>query len=422
MRVLWCTNIPMPAIDRRLRKETKGSGHWMSSLLEVLKDRRDLELGVATAYPGIADLDFSEDGVRYLTIGQRRFTSALRSSRRDLEHLRRIVDGFRPDLVHVHGTERFFGLLAARRSIEVPCVISIQGLLSAYVPSFFGAMSLKEIIRSHLLREVLTKRGLFWNYREYVKAAAQEEEILAGAGAFLGRTDWDFANVHLRNPGAKYFHVGELLRPEFSRVAWSSAGCARGRIFVTNVGHPRRGVETVLEAAAMLRARGRKIELRFAGNLPERSGYGQFVRRKIAALGLEESVRLLGFLDAGPLARELVESHVYVIASYAENSPNSLCEAMRVGVPCIASYTGGIPSLVQDGTTGLLFPPGDASLLALRLEAVLDDASLASRLGAAARETAAKRHDPREVTSQLMRAYQAVAASSSTRGTGERVA
>ena len=64
------------------------------------------------------------------------------------------------------------------------------------------------------------------------------------------------------------------------------------------------------------------------------------------------------------MTRELRRAHVFAISSYIENSPNSLCEAMQAGMPCVATYAGGIPSLVEDGRTGLLFPPGDAPLLA----------------------------------------------------------
>lgn len=420
MRVLWFTNIPMPAVDRRAGRDTKGSGHWMTVLLDALRARGDLELGVATAYPGVPDLDFVEDGVRYFAMAQPRFTPALACRAPDLERARHVVETFRPEVVHVHGTERFFALLAARRLIDVPTVVSIQGLLSAYLPQFFGALSLPDVVRTHRVVEVLTRRGLVWAHREYASAIPREEEILASDVAFLGRTEWDLANVLRRNPAARYFHVGELLRPEFSTRAWSAAACVRGRIFVTNVGHPRRGVETILDAVAALRGRGRDVEARLAGSLPERTGYGRFVRRKIDDLGLRDAVRFLGFLDGERLADELVASNVYVIASYAENSPNSLCEAMRLGLPCVASYAGGIPSLVQDGETGLLFPPGDPALLALRLDAVLGDTALAARLGAAARSVAAGRHDPGAVTRQLIEAYAAVLAGRPARARDER--
>ena len=105
------------------------------------------------------------------------------------------------------------------------------------------------------------------------------------------------------------------------------------------------------------------------------------------------------------MASELCRSHVFAISSYIENSPNSLCEAMQVGLPCVASYAGGIPSLVEQRRTGLLFPVGDAPLLADSIMRIFRDDGLACRLGAAARAEASERHAPERVLSQLLDAY-----------------
>jgi glycosyltransferase involved in cell wall biosynthesis len=408
MRVLWFTNIPMPAVDRSTGKVTVGSGHWMTTLLEELSSRPDVELAVATAYPGLPDLDFAEGRVRYLVASQPRFSSQLKFRSRDLETCARFVRTVGPDVVHIHGSERFFGLLAARRLIAVPTVISLQGVLVACLPTFFGALRWREVLGSNRIRETLTGRGLLWGYQEYVHGAVREKEILTGAPAFLGRTQWDLAQIRRFNPEAKYFHVGELLRPEFSSGPWKVETCQRDRIFVTNVGNPRRGVETILEAAAILRQSRPRLELHFAGALSAKTGYGRFLIRRIAEMGLSNCVKVRGFLDGPHLARELLASHAYVIASLIENSPNSLCEAMRLGLPCVASYVGGIPSLVSEGETGLFFPAGDAALLAARLDEILSDDDLATRLGRAARVEAARRHDPVKVVAQLVAAYEAV--------------
>ena len=76
-----------------------------------------------------------------------------------------------------------------------------------------------------------------------------------------------------------------------------------------------------------------------------------------------------------------------------------------VGMPCIASFVGGIPSMVDNGRTGLLYPVDDIPLLAAGIRRVFRDDDLAVRIAAAAREAAAIRHDPATVTEQLMAAY-----------------
>jgi glycosyltransferase involved in cell wall biosynthesis len=419
MRVLWFTNIPMPAVDRRTGRTTAGSGHWMSQLLLALRGIPDLELGVATAYPGLPDLQFDEDGVEYFVVGQGRLASHFGARRADLIACRDVVERFDPDLVHVHGSERFFGLLRARGLVDRPTVVSLQGFLGAVARDFWGTLGPAERLAAHRPAELLTGRGLFWERRAIQRGARAEAEVIRGADAVLGRTVWDRARAADLSPGTPWLRVGEVLRPEFAAARWRLAGCRRSRVVVTNAGQPRRSLETLLDAAEIVARRHPELEVEVAGGLPTRSGYGRLVRRRIARMATPGRVRLLGFLDAPSLARVLSSAHAYVLPSLGENSSNSLCEAMTVGVPCVAAASGGIPDLVDDGRTGLLYPAGDAGALAAQLGRVLSDDLLAARVGAAARAAALDRHDRRRVVGELLSAYRSVLGSSSGDASGE---
>ncbi len=408
MRVLWFTNVPMPAVDRRTGRATSGSGHWMSQLLAALRAVPGLSLGVATAYPSLPDLQFEEDGVEYFVVGQRRFASHFGYSSADLLACRDVVERFDPDLVHVHGSERFFGLLRSRGLVDRPTVVSIQGLLSAACDGFYGALGARERVAAHRPIELLTGRGLFWERRAFRRGARREGEILRGADAVLGRTHWDRERAAAIAPATAWFPVGELLRPDFATARWSLARCHRRRVLLTNAGMPYRGVETLLDAATIVARRHPDLEIDVAGGVSSRSGYGRQLRRRIDRLAFAGRVRLLGFLDAPALVRALCEAHAYVLPSFVENSSNSLSEAQTVGVPCVASSAGGTPSLVDDGRTGLLFPPGDAEALAGQLDRVLGDDLLASRLGSAGRGEALVRHARRRVVADLLAAYRSI--------------
>ena len=108
------------------------------------------------------------------------------------------------------------------------------------------------------------------------------------------------------------------------------------------------------------------------------------------------------------MVKELVNSHVFVSPSYIDNSPNAVCEAQLLGMPVISTYTGGLPSLIDDGRTGLFVPTGDAPMLAARLKEVFEDDSLAMRLGSQAHEVAARRHDPDAIVQEIVTAYEDV--------------
>ena len=408
MRVLWFTNIPMPAVDRRTGRTTAGSGHWMSQLLLALRSVPGIELGVATAYPSLPDLQFDEDGVEYFVVGQGRFASHFGSSRSDLVACRDVVERFDPDLVHVHGSERFFGLLRARGLIDRPTVVSLQGLLAANARDFYGALSTADRVAAHRVGEIVTGRGLLWERRAFRQGARREAEILGGVDAVLGRTDWDREQAAAIAPRTPWHRVGEVLRPEFAAARWSLSRCRRGRVVVTNAGQPRRGLETLLDAAAAIARRHPGLEIEVAGGVSDRSGYGRLLRRRIDRLAFSGRVRLLGFQDAPSLVRLLAGAHAYVMPSFAENSSNSLCEAQMVGVPCVAAAAGGTPSLVDDGRTGLLYPAGDPDALAEQVTRVLGDDLLATRLGSAGRGEALLRHARRRVVGELLTAYRSI--------------
>lgn len=139
-----------------------------------------------------------------------------------------------------------------------------------------------------------------------------------------------------------------------------------------------------------------------------RGGHRRFLRRRIRELELADCVEFLGYLKSDAMAGALVRSHAFVISSYIENSPNSLSEAMTVGMPCVASSVGGIPSMVANERTGFLYPVDDIQLLAAAIRRVFRDDKEAVHVGAAARAVARVRHDPATVTDQLMAAYRKV--------------
>jgi glycosyltransferase involved in cell wall biosynthesis len=370
-----------------------------------------MEVEVATVYPGFQDDQFEEDGVKHFVIGQPRWPYIFFHCRkRDLDRCVELVRERDPDIIHIHGTERFYGLMAARNLISTPCVISLQGLLGPYLPTFFGALSAGDLWRSHTLLELATMRGLFGLHRGFERAARQEREILIGAESFMGRTDWDRAHVRCSNSKANYYHVGEVLRQTFREHRWDIDQCERHTVIFTNAGEPRRGTEVLLRAMLTVRREFPDAKLRLAGQIGTRRGYDRFLRRMIAESGLSQTVEFLGYLDGSAMARELCCAHVFAISSYVENSPNSLCEAMQVGLPCVATYTGGIPSLVDHGRTGLLFPTGDAALLADMILRIFRDDDLACRLSRAARAEASQRHAPQRVISQLLNTYNDVIA------------
>jgi glycosyltransferase involved in cell wall biosynthesis len=103
-----------------------------------------------------------------------------------------------------------------------------------------------------------------------------------------------------------------------------------------------------------------------------------------AALGISDRVRFWG--SRKDVAERLAKSDAFLLLSDREGFPLSVLEAMRAGLPVIASAVGGIPEAVADGVTGFLVPPRDPETLRDRVERLLADPALRGRIGAAGRK------------------------------------
>lgn len=108
------------------------------------------------------------------------------------------------------------------------------------------------------------------------------------------------------------------------------------------------------------------------------------VQRRARALGLENRVVFSGLCTDVP--ERLARADVFALVSGWEGLPLSILEAMRAGLPVVASDVGGVIESVHDGVTGFLIPKGDQAVLAERLSRLLSDAALREQMGRAGRE------------------------------------
>ena len=143
---------------------------------------------------------------------------------------------------------------------------------------------------------------------------------------------------------------------------------------------PVKGHRTLLEAVALLRDRVPRVRFVCAGEGPERG----FLEKRIAELGLQERVFLLGHrLDVPAI---LARAQVGCLCSSAEGLSNALMEAMAASLPLVATRVGGNPELSREGDNGYLVPYGDPKALADTLVTLLADPERAKAMGRRGRE------------------------------------
>ena len=134
--------------------------------------------------------------------------------------------------------------------------------------------------------------------------------------------------------------------------------------------------------------------------------YKAYCRKLAQRLGVAEHIRYLGPLDAASMRQAYLDADVFVLPSTCENSPNSLGEAMLLGLPCVVSHAGGIPDMLTHEREGLIYGNAtDAGALANYILQVLQSPDGGAALGQAARARALQTHDPRTNALTLWKIY-----------------
>lgn len=131
--------------------------------------------------------------------------------------------------------------------------------------------------------------------------------------------------------------------------------------------HPMKGADILLRAWVDVIREAPGRELRLAGDGPERAT----LKRMVQELGLSESVRFLGAIDNRELKPLYANAEAVVLPSRAEGFPLTLLEASACGSICVGSDVPGIAEIIDDGTTGFLFPTESVVGLSQRLISVL---------------------------------------------------
>jgi glycosyltransferase involved in cell wall biosynthesis len=166
----------------------------------------------------------------------------------------------------------------------------------------------------------------------------------------------------------------------------------------------KKGLDTLLDACALLRDRGVAFELRLFGDGPLREALTAQCRR----LDLAAWVTLGGPIAQEEVAREMRACHVFVLPCRRERSgdmdgiPTVFMEAMATGRPVVSCGISGIPELVRHEETGLLTASDDAPGIADALARLGADRALARRLGARGRALVEEQHDQRRCARAML--------------------
>ncbi|MGH2427409.1 MAG: glycosyltransferase [Candidatus Limnocylindria bacterium] len=176
--------------------------------------------------------------------------------------------------------------------------------------------------------------------------------------------------------------------------------------------HEVKGQTFLVEACRQLAEAGIDFVCRLIGDGADRAA----LVRQARDAGVGDRIRFEGQRTRGEIAEALRQSDVLVTPSVPtaggkrEGIPVVLMEAMSSGIPVVASELSGIPELVEDGVSGLLVPPRDATGLASALRRLHDEPQLGQRLGSAGREKVRREFDVATNAAALARRFTRVEA------------
>ena len=407
MKVLWF-EVTTPG---RYKADGAVLGGWQDSLERIVRTVPEIELVIAfenESNQGIREID----GVKYIPIkleySEREKKQAMKTwevnANKIIPAMAKIVKEVNPDLIHVFGTEWPFGLIA--EYTDIPVVIHIQGSIAPFNNALYPPRySFFDVMRNVGWRHLRKLKEVWTNYQKDISREKVEERVWKTVKNYMGRTEWDEGLSAVMHPGRRYFHVEEALRPYFTSGKHTWHGYKEGKIKLLSTGciSFRKGPDMMLKTAHILKSLGVDFEWDVAGFIPW--DMRQIVERKEGISFDDCNIKFHGFVSGDKVLEMLCETTLFVHTAYAENSPNSICEAQCLGVPVVATNVGGVFTLIRDRIDGVLVPANDPWMMAHHISLLLSNEIRLQRYSKESRKKAMERHKDDNIKRQLLDCY-----------------
>ncbi len=417
MKVLWLCNTLLPHVAEKLGLARNKPESWILGAYEKIKEREDISL--IYLFPTRSGSFRYEEGrtlfLSYPQKNQNKFEKA------QYHALAEIFKEHAPDVIHMFGSEyphTYAAVLAAERAGMLSrTVIHIQGLCSMIAKHYFAGLPFGAR-HGYTLRDFLRRDNAYRAMLACRRRGKYEAKALSRVQHVIGRTDWDYACTKAYNPNVSYHFCNETLRPAFYEdTLWHYENCEKHSLFASQCSYPAKGFHLALDAMreivksypdAMLYTTG-KSPLSLTWKQKLRQGYyHKYLGKLIRKYGLEKNVTFLGFLNEKAMRDRYLASNVFISCSSIENSPNSVGEAMILGVPVISTDVGGVKNMMTHEKEGFIYQADAPYMLAYYVKKVFEMRENAALLGNAAREKAQATHAPKENFDTLISIYEKI--------------
>lgn len=403
MKILWFTNTA--SLYGQGKHHYHGGG-WIESLEKIIVKENVIELAISFFHPDTC-FKKKQDKTTYYPIPiyntivkklKRKFF--YNNDKNEVNYYLKIIDDYKPDIIHVFGTEQSFGLLSSYT--KVPVVIHIQGILNPYLNAYYAPGSnILDLIKQNILKP-LKIFNLIQGMSNFKFNAHRESIILKNCKYYIGRTEWDKNVTSLYAPKSRYYYCSEVLRDVFYNAkAWQRKEQNKLTLISTISKTSYKGFDLILKSAKILQE---LKEIDFEWNVFGIHEYKEW-EMKLGINCNDVNVFLRGVADSSTLVDNIQKSDIFIHPSYIDNSPNSVCEAQMIGIPVISTNVGGISSLIENDKIGFLIPANDPYTLVTRIIEIKNNKSKAVHLGKNARNEAMIRHSKEKISTDLLKVY-----------------
>jgi glycosyltransferase involved in cell wall biosynthesis len=289
--------------------------------------------------------------------------------------IQRIVEDLRPDVVHVQAVAEL------GRLVERPKVLTVRGI------SYRDEWLLKGPRR--YVTVPIMKATFHWCVRMY--------------GHLIAISPYTLEVVRLPSR----VRVHKIPNPPDDGFFALERQETRPVVLVVGLLSELKNTMGVVQAAARVRHVVEEVQFRIAG--PWRNSSAEYARRVeefCRRENLQQTVQFLGPVGREELMCEMSRASCLLLPSFQENSPVVIAEALAAGVPVAASRICGIPFLIREGETGLLFDPHRGEEIVDSLTCLLGDDPLRRRMGTEARRDAEQRFRLESVARRHVEVYE----------------
>ena len=411
MRVLWIVNMVLPNVARELKLNTSVSGGWLVDYANKLASGNDTELATMTYANVSENLDVTACGIRNFIFsgGGKRL---LFYNKQTLKDCQTVIDKFKPDIIHLHGTEYAIAAAMVKLKPDIPILLTIQGILTRISEEYYGGLPFKERVKIKSLKSVLKLKTPFFAKMLMTRNAKRERYVLNNVTHVTGRTEWDKSVMLSINDSLVYHRFNYNLREEFyGAPKWSLEKIERHTVYTGAATYTLKGVHILLRAIAIIKKHYPDVKLLVPANKSDykkANAYEKYVLRLIKKLEIEENVCFVGRKNATEVAEILEKTHVCVVPSAMEGASATMCEAMMIGTPGICSYRGGMTDLLRDGESGFFYDFMEYPVLASRIMTLFENDELCRAFSEKVIADAEVRHDRDKNYAQLIQLYKSL--------------